>query len=302
MTAEPVGDRHHRVEDRPARPRNLRAAADPRRSQPQRLLERGDAALAEADLVAHPARIRGEAVDVVGGQTGVGDRREAGVDGERQRIAHQPAADVGSADPRDDRLVLVAVVGEREPHGRPCRFDDPVDRIGLAGQLEQRDPHVPSSIMVACSNSTRTSRAELHLVGLAVDDVRREVDRRVVGERDVGDHVRRGEVGQPLLVVDRQSDDRGEPRHHPRRRRRTATRRADRRRWVDEFVALVAALDAQLAVLTRGPEPAVPRQQPGQRPLGHWTVRARMRARERQRVSGQPRPAWPGNAVISTGR
>ena len=53
--------------------------------------------------------------------------------------------------------------------------------------------------------------ADVHVVGLAPDDVRGEVDRRVVGEGDVGDDVGRVELRQPLLMVDREPDHRARP-------------------------------------------------------------------------------------------
>ena len=166
VTAQPVGDRHHRVEDRrrpaPAPRRRRRSTSARSRNASS---SGGDAALAEADLVAHPARIGGDAVDVVGRQTGVGDRREAGVDGERQRVAHQPAAEVGTADPRDHRLVLVAVVGQREPHGRPCRFDDPVDRIESRRSARTAGSTRPSSIGGVLEQHAHLG-AHLDVVGL----------------------------------------------------------------------------------------------------------------------------------------
>ena len=59
-------------------------------------------------------------------------------------------------------------------------------------------------------------RSDLYDVGLDTHDVGRQVDRRIVRERDVSDHIRRREVGEPLLMVHRQPDHRGEPGHHAR--------------------------------------------------------------------------------------
>ena len=50
--------------------------------------------------------------------------------------------------------------------------------------------------------------ADLHLVGLAPDDVGGETDTRVLGERNVGNDVGRVEARQPLMGVDGEGDHR----------------------------------------------------------------------------------------------
>ena len=50
------------------------------------------------------------------------------------------------------------------------RFGDPVDRVGRAGRLEQREPHV-----VVLLEAHRDLLADVHVVGVAADDVRGEV-------------------------------------------------------------------------------------------------------------------------------
>ena len=67
---------------------------------------------------------------------------QAGVDGQRERVDHQPPAEGGAADAAEDGLVLEALVAEGCAGERPHRFRDPVDRIDRARQLEERQPHV----------------------------------------------------------------------------------------------------------------------------------------------------------------
>ena len=72
VTAEPAGHRQHGRDDRAARTGEVAAAVDPGRVEAQRLLDRGDAALAHAHAAG--AGIGRQAVDVVERQPGVGDR------------------------------------------------------------------------------------------------------------------------------------------------------------------------------------------------------------------------------------
>ena len=256
-----------RIDD--AGPRHVGAAADPRRLEPQRLLERRDATLAEPDLVAAATGIVGDAVDVVGRQPGIGDRRQAGVDGQRQRVAHQPAAEVGTADARDHRPVLVPIVGERQPHGRPRRLDHPVDRIELAGRARTAGSTRRRIVFEHAPRPRRRSRRRRARTPTMF--VVRWIDGSSASAH-VGDGVRRREVGQPLLMVDREPDDGAAARHHPRRRRRLRHAGHTGDGGWTQRAAVVAALDAQLAVLARRPEPRAPRQQPGQRPRSSSAV------------------------------
>ena len=99
MAAQPRGDGQHRGEHRATLPGNLHPAVEPGRADAQRLLERGDAALGVA-AGAQGARVRREAVDVGQLEAGVGDRGEARVDRQRERVAHEPPADLRHADAR----------------------------------------------------------------------------------------------------------------------------------------------------------------------------------------------------------
>ena len=54
-------------------------------------------------------------------------------------------------------------------------------------------------------------QTDVHVVGLRIDDVGREADTRVLVERHDRDDVRRREVREPLLAVDREPDDRAAP-------------------------------------------------------------------------------------------
>ena len=89
------------------------------------------------------AGIGRQAVDVVEREAGVVHRGEAGVDGQRQRVDHQPAPDRRSTDAREHRAVLEAVARQRRARRRPLRLADEIDRVVvLAGRLEQRQPDV----------------------------------------------------------------------------------------------------------------------------------------------------------------
>ena len=74
-----------------------------------------------------------------------------------------------------------------------------------------------------------------------------------------------GNAGMPLVGVHGEAHDRGPPRHGLGLVGRAPTARAHGHRRVHEGAAVVAALDAQGAVLPRGPEPRAPGGQLGQR-------------------------------------
>ena len=84
-------------DDRARLPGRLRSAADPRRAQAQGVLHRGDAALRVAAGTAAAARVGREPVDVVASEAGVVDGTQAGLDGERERVAHQPATELATS-------------------------------------------------------------------------------------------------------------------------------------------------------------------------------------------------------------
>ena len=139
--------------------------------------------------------------------------------------------------------------------------DQLVGRVGRAGRFEQRQPHVLVRL-----EPNRHLLADVDVVRVAADDVRREVHRRVVGERDHRDRVRRLEAGQPLVLVDREADDGRAPGNHRRAPRAAAARGADRHGRVHQRLAIVAALHAQLPVRAGGPEPLVDRRELRKRP------------------------------------
>jgi hypothetical protein len=261
VAAQAAGDREHRGDDRPAGPGEVAAAVDPRRPQPQRLLDSGDAALAHADPGG--TRIGGQPVDVVEGEARVRHRGQAGVDGQRQRIHHQPAPDRRPADPGQHRPVLEPVAARRRTGSRAPGLAHQVGGVGLARRLEQRQPDVVGRL-----EPDHDLLADLDLVGIAPDDVGREVDGRVLGEGHVGDDVRPLEAGQPPVAVDGERHDGAAARHHRGLPRAAAAGRAHRHRRVDERLAVLALLDPQATVGARGPEPLV-----GRGELGEWPHR-----------------------------
>ena len=208
VAAQTTRHREHRRDDRAARSGKVAAAVDPRRPESQRFFDRGDTALAHA----HPrhAGIGRQPVDVVEGEPGIGDRREARVDGQRERIDHEPPADRRTADARQHRPMLEAIVGDGRSRGRALRFGHQFRRVGGTGRFEQRKPHV-----FAGFEADDHLLADANVVRVAADDVGGEVHRRVLGEGDDRDRVRRLEVGQPLVAIDRVRDDGRRDRRRP---------------------------------------------------------------------------------------
>ena len=204
-------------------------------------------------------------------QPGVGDRLQAGVDGQRERVDHQPPAEGGTADAAEDGPVLEALVAEGGAGQRPHRFGDPVHRV------DRR----PSARTAAATRPpvggtwTVTSWPISTSPGVAAHDVRRQVDAGVLGQRDIGDHVRRIEVGEPPVLVDREAHDRAPARHRGRLPRPAPAVRTDGHRRVDQLAAVPALLDAERAVGARGPEPVVGRGQLGERACRHGLLPGR---------------------------
>ena len=127
-----------------------------------------------------------------------------------------------------------------------------------------------------------TSCPICYVGGIAIDDVRREVDPGVLGQRNIGDHVRRIEVRQPAVGIHREADDRAAARHRGGLRRPAPAVGADGNRWVDQLAAVAALLNAEDAVGAGGPEPLVGRGQ--------------LRERAHQRALLRP-AAMPGPSV-----
>ena len=82
------------------------------------------------------------------------------------------------------------------------RFGHLLRGVGRTGRFEQRQPHV-----LALFEANDHLLPDVDVVRVATDDVRGEVDGRVLGQGDDRDRVRRLEVRQPLMAVDRERDD-----------------------------------------------------------------------------------------------
>ncbi len=228
----------------------------------KRLFDGADATFAHA-AAAHPG-VRRQPVDVVDRQPGVGNGGEAGVHGQRERIDHEAPAEGGATDAAEHGPVLEALVAQRGAGERAHRLRHPVDGVHRSRQLEQGQPHV-----LLLEEPDGDLLADLDLRRLAADDVRREVDARVLGQCDVGDHVGRFEVRVPLVGIDREADDRAAARDRGRLRRAAPAVGADGNRRVHQLAAVAALLYAQGAVGSGGPEPLAGRDQLRQRPHRH---------------------------------
>jgi hypothetical protein len=203
VTAQAARHREHRRDYRTTGTGELATAVDPRRMQPQRVLDRGGAPLAHPH--ARGTRIGRQPVDVVERQPGILHGCEAGIDRERERVDQQPAPDRRTADTGEHRTVFEAVARRRGARRRPLRLTDEIDGVVvLARRLEQGQPYV-----VMLFEADRHLLADVDLVRLATDDVRREMHARVFVERDVGDRVRRRERRRPLVLVDGERHDGG---------------------------------------------------------------------------------------------
>ena len=129
-------------------------------------------------------------------ETGVGDRGQAGVDGERQRVDHQPPSERRASDAREHRLGARTA---RRSIGAPAASGScgSPTRSGASGPPvgSNSGSHTSS----CCSNRTTTSWPMCTSLGIAPDDVRGEPDAGVLLERDDGDHV--GRVRRPATTV-----------------------------------------------------------------------------------------------------
>ena len=128
-----------------------------------------------------------------GGEPGVGDRGEARVERELERVAEQPPPDVGLPDAADDG----GARGSRRVDGLSARVA-PRRRVR---RLEHRDPDVFVVVGLerdrapACRSSTSSIAA--------VDDVGREPQAVLLGDPDDREHVRQLGHRHPGLVVHR---------------------------------------------------------------------------------------------------
>ena len=161
----------------------------------RRVLDRGDAALRVARSRRHRRPGRSPGRRCRPRQPGVGDRLHAGLDGERQRIAHQPPPDLRHADARDRHLVL-ELLGRHHRPGVPDRLvlGGQRPRLGIAGGPEQREPHV-----VLLLEHDLHPHPDMHVARVAPHDVRRQPDPVVLVERHDRDDVRRDHLGEPLV-------------------------------------------------------------------------------------------------------
>ena len=178
------------------------------------------------------------------------------------RIRRRPIADIPmpvmatrSSNFSEATIGRTRDVGQRRVRGLGCRV-----RAGIGRRGEDREPHV-----VVLLEPNADAQAHVHGVGLRVDDVGDEAHAWVLVERDDRDDVRRRELGEPLLQVER------EPDHHALTRGVrgleldvVAVAAHDLRR-VPPPRALRATLDAEATLTPTGPEVFGLRQQLGQR-------------------------------------
>ena len=147
------------------------------------------------------------------------------------------------------------------PHGRALRLRDPLRAVGRcrsARTAAARRPRAARSARVTSWPMWTSSGSQPTMFVVsrtAASSASATIAIAYGGSND----------GQPLVAVDREPDDGAAPRHDGRRPRPAAARRADRRRRVDERLAVAARLDPELAVGAGGPEPLVHRRELGKR-------------------------------------
>ena len=124
--------------------------------------------------------------------------------------------------------------------------------LGVAGRLEERDPHV-----VVVLEQHLHLHADVHVGGVAVDDVGGEADAVVLLDGDDRDHVGRREARHPRVLVDGEAGDHRLARHLRRRPLGRVAVRAHRDRRVAQLAAVGAALEPEHAVFARLPEELV---------------------------------------------
>ena len=125
-----------------ARPGQVAAAVDPGRVDAQRLLDRGDAALAHAHAAAHPDRSTARRCRRASSPASATAARQASTASD-ERVDHEAPAERGPADAAEDGPVLEALVASGARGVGPHRFGDPVDRVDAPRQLEERAARRP---------------------------------------------------------------------------------------------------------------------------------------------------------------
>ncbi len=90
--------------------------------------------------------------------------------------------------------MLEALLADRGARDGPHRSLDAVDGVDGPRQLEEGQPHV--LLLLETDSHLLT---DLHVGGLAADDVCRQVHAGVLGQGDVGDDVGRVEIGKPAM-------------------------------------------------------------------------------------------------------
>ncbi len=294
VSAEPGGHGQHRGHHGATRAGEVPAPVDPGGVQAEGLLHRRDPALAHA----HAGRpgIGRQAVDVVEHQAGVGHRLQAGVDGQRERIHHQPAAEGRPSHAGEHRTVL-------EPIGAQGRSGPRAFRLGhgIAGRPPARRREEGEPDVVVVLEPDTHLLPDGHLGGIAADDRGGEPDPGVLGQRHHGERVGRHEGRVPLVVVHRAADDRAPTGDRRRLPGPAPAHRADGHGRVHEGAALRAALDPEATVGPRGPEPGG-----GRRELRKGPHRAGSRSVPmtcgRSTVVRMPGAAWHTTGTALTAR
>ena len=98
--------------------------------------------------------------------------------------------------------MLEAFVAQGRAGEGSYRFGHTINGVHRSRQFEQGQPDV-----LLLEELDGDLLPDLHVGRLAINDVRREVDPRILGQRDVGNDVRRIEVRQPAVGVDREPND-----------------------------------------------------------------------------------------------
>ncbi len=186
------------------------------------------------------ARVGGDAVDVGGGEPGVGDGLQGGVDREVEAGAAQPPPHVGLADAGDDRPAFELGHAGSRPRARALGLgleDGEPDEVVLL----EGDPH---------------RHADAHVVDRAVDEVAREAQAVLLVEGHQHDDVGLG-AAVPRLVVHRVGEHLPAAAHGLGGDLAAPALGAAGHRRVQVVAARLAAQEAEPPVLARRPEEPV---------------------------------------------